>query len=236
MRRLVLAALLVAATAAPATVSAEGLPYGPSVSFAVFRNGQEIGRHTLVFQQTGSQVAVSCAIDFAVKVLGFTAYRYSHRSYEVWQGNTFMSLTAQTDDNGKKYTVDLQRGPTGLQVERSAQAGDAIQAASAYEGFHHPPIVRETVPAHILPTTHWNARQVRQAILLNTQYGTQSHVQIVVMGREAVKTMSGNNLQATHYRYSGDVRMDQWFDDRGRWVQAAFTAFDGSAIEYILQE
>jgi hypothetical protein len=30
--------------------------------------------------------------------------------------------------------------------------------------------------------------------------------------------------------------MDQWFDDRGRWVKAAFKAFDGSEIEYILQE
>ena len=30
--------------------------------------------------------------------------------------------------------------------------------------------------------------------------------------------------------------MDQWFDDRGRWVKASFKAFDGSEIEYILQE
>ena len=54
--------------------------------------------------------------------------------------------------------------------------------------------------------------------------------------REAVTTASGATVQATRYRYTGELRMDQWFDDRGRWVKAAFPAFDGSMIEYILQE
>ena len=30
--------------------------------------------------------------------------------------------------------------------------------------------------------------------------------------------------------------MEQWFDDKGRWVKGVFAAFDGSMIEYILQE
>jgi hypothetical protein len=37
-------------------------------------------------------------------------------------------------------------------------------------------------------------------------------------------------IEANHYRYSGDVTKDQWFDDRG------CKASDGSTIEYILQE
>jgi hypothetical protein len=73
-------------------------------------------------------------------------------------------------------------------------------------------------------------------VLLNTQYGTPSHTKITPMGRETIKTVSGATVQATRYRYTGDLRMDQWFDDRGRWVRASFPAFDGSTIEYILQE
>lgn len=30
--------------------------------------------------------------------------------------------------------------------------------------------------------------------------------------------------------------MDRWFDDRGRWVCSRFVAFDGSTIDYVLQE
>jgi len=43
-------------------------------------------------------------------------------------------------------------------------------------------------------------------------------------------------VDANHYRYSGDVNKDQWFDDSGRWVKTVFKASDGSTIEYILQE
>ena len=59
--------------------SAQDPPYGPTLSFAVYRNGEPIGRHTLAFQHNGRDLTVSTTIDFAVKVLGITAYRYTHR-------------------------------------------------------------------------------------------------------------------------------------------------------------
>jgi hypothetical protein len=99
-----------------------------------------------------------------------------------------------------------------------------------------PEIGHELLPPSTLPTSNWNMGQVGQSVLLNTQYGTQSHATITPMGREPVKTASGGTVEATRYHYTGDLRMDQWFDDRGRWVKAAFPAFDGSTIEYILQE
>ena len=71
--------------------------------------------------------------------------------------------------------------------------------------------------------------------MLNSQNGALSKVQITSKGRETIKTANGT-LQATRYSYSGDVLMDQWFDDRGRWVKSSFKASDGSTIEYILQE
>ena len=177
-------------------------------------------------------VTVTTSVDFAVKVLGVTSYRYTHRAQEVWNGNTFLSLAAQTDDNGKKYLVDVKRDAAGLKVERSAQA-EVVQASAAYEGFRQP--VREIVPAQTLPSTQWNLRQVREQRLLNTQYGTEARIQVVPLGRETIRTATGT-LQATHYRYSGDLKMDQWFDDRGRWVKGSFVAHDGSTVEYILQE
>src|SRR5882672_1900604 len=103
MLGLIRVTLLAAAIAAPCiAIAADPLPYGPSLSFAVFRNGQDIGRHTLAFEQRGPEVTVSTSIDFAVKVLGVVAYRYSHRAQEIWNGNTFVALASQTDDNGKK--------------------------------------------------------------------------------------------------------------------------------------
>jgi hypothetical protein len=212
-RRTALFLLLLAGPAAAA--GAQDLPYGQTLRFAAYRNGEPIGQHTLAFQQSGSNLTVSTSIDFAVKLMGFTAYRYTHRAQEVWTGETFQSVAATTDDDGKKYAVRAQRTAAGLDVQRNAG--------------------HEVLPADLLPTSHWNVRQIAQSSLLNTQNGEQARVQVTPLGREKVKTASGW-IDANHYRYSGDLSKDQWFDDRGRWVKTTFKASDGSTIEYILQE
>lgn len=233
MRRLVLA-LLLAAMGPVATARAEDFPYGDSLRFAVYRNGEPIGSHVLSFRHEGNKRVVATAIDFSVKVLGVTAYRYTHRGNEVWTGGTLQSLDARTDDNGKQYTVSARRQGGPLVVVR--ESSDAVvKTMFNDQGLQKPEPIRETLPASVMPSTHWNINQVKQSSLLNTQYGTVSRTQITPIGREKVKTSSGT-LEATHYSYSGDITLDQWFDDRGRWVKAAFKAFDGSTIEYILQE
>lgn len=233
MRRLFLASILVAAGAVTAA-AADDFPYGSTHSFAVYRNGQQIGTHTLAFQNSGDQRAVATSIDFAVKAMGMTVYRYVHRGNEVWKGSTLQSIDTKTDDNGKQFAMKARQNGNQLAVERKA-AEPAASAATNDQGLQRNGTVVETLPATILPSTHWNLKQVKQSTLLNTQYGTPSKVKITDLGRETIKTAS-NSIQATHYRYSGDITMDQWFDDRGRWVKAAFKAFDGSEIEYILQE
>jgi hypothetical protein len=212
MHRLAFVLLLLLST--PAT--ADGLPYGKTLSFVAMREGQQIGSHKLVFERDGGQLKVSTSIDIAVKFIGITAYRYSHRAQEVWAGDALASLTSRTDDDGKVQAVQASRTAEGL----------AVQAEGAK---------RIVLPAGILPSSHWNVRQVAQQFLLNTQKGSEARIKVTTVGRESVAT-SAHTLQATHYRYDGDIKMDQWFDDRGRWVKMAFKGSDGSTIEYVLQE
>jgi hypothetical protein len=235
MRRRLAASLVLIVMGSTAAAVANDFPYGQTLSFAIYRNGQEIGQHKLVFQNDGTNRTVTVAVDLSVKAMGVTAYRYVHNSREMWNGNALQALNSKTDDNGKKFAVRAQRGASGLVVERET-APETVPAAANDQGFQRPEIGREVLPANILPTSNWNVGQVGQSVLLNTQYGTQSHATVTTVGREPVKTTTGNTIAATRYHYTGDIRMDQWFDDRGRWVKAAFQAFDGSTIEYILQE
>jgi len=69
---------------------------------------------------------------------------------------------------------------------------------------------------------------------VNTQTGTQARVRVSDLGRETIRT-ANTSIDATRYRVTGDVAMDQWFDDASRWVKTSFTASDGSTIEYVLQ-
>jgi len=235
MRGQLAAALIVSVLGSTTVSAANDFPYGQTLAFAIYRNGQEIGRHTLSFEQDGANRVVTVAINLAVKAMGVIAYRYIHADREVWNGDALQALDSQTDDNGKKYKVHVQRGANGLTVDRQAPA-EAINASTADQGLQPPVIEHEVLPADILPTSHWNIAQVKRSVLLNTQYGTQAHVQVTPMGREPVKTATGATIEATRYHYTGDIRMDQWFDDRGRWVKGMFAAPDGSTIDYVLQE
>lgn len=233
MRRVILALITVGCCSSASVLAAGGLPYGPSHVFAAFRNGERIGTHTLTFQQDGDKRTVTTSIDFSVKALGLTMYRYMHRGQEVWNGNTFESITTQTDDNGTKYAVKATHQAGGVAVVR--EGGSAPKMSANDVGFQQGAPKQETLPANTLPSTHWNPNQVKQSAMLNSQNGSLSKIQITPRGRETIKTANGT-LQANRYSYSGDVQMDQWFDDRGRWVKASFKASDGSTIEYILQE
>ena len=233
MRRLVLALVLMVAGAATAA-AADDFPYGNTHSFAVYRNGQLIGSHNLAFQGNGQQRAVATSIDFAVKAMGLTVYRYSHRGNEVWNGSILKSIDTKTDDNGKQFTMSARHEGSRLAVERKG-TDTAFGTSVNDQGLQRNSPMVEALPPTVLPSTHWNLDQVKQSTLLNTQYGTPSKVKITNLGRQTIKT-SSRSIEATHYRYTGDITMDQWFDDRGRWVKASFKAFDGSEIEYILQE
>jgi len=232
MHRLVFALFLLA-TGSTAALASDDLAYGSSLSFAAIRNGQTIGSHSLTFQKNGTQLTVSTAIDLAVKFMGVTAYRYVHRSQEVWSGDTFLGLTAHTDDDGKKYAIQIRRDGAALAVERNAPP-EVLSAATLDRGLQRDGAVRTTLPPHLLPSTHWNVRQIRQSVLVNTQTGSELRIQVSALGRETIRTAHAS-IDATRYRYTGDLLMDQWFDDAGRWVKTSFTASDGSTIEYVLQ-
>lgn len=205
----------------PTVGVAEPLAYGNQLVFTAYRNGQPIGSHRLSFERQGDRLVVTTAIELAVKVVGITAYRYTHRGREVWLGHELVSFDSSTDDDGKAYAVRASRENGQLRVERTGP--DARNPA------------RDSLPGGLLPSTHWNVQQASQGFLLNAQKGTRERISVTAAGRENVRTLSGT-VAATRYHYEGDVRMDQWFDDRGRWVRSRFVVFDGSTIDYVLQE
>ena len=233
MRKL-FATTLILATLSPMAALATEDAYPPVATYAVTRNGQTVGRHTLAFQQQGPLRIVTIDSQASVRVLGITAYRYTHQGREVWNGEQLQSLQATTDDNGRRSTVRAEHRGGKLAVER-AVPGAVTKVSAGTQGVEQLDANRASMPADILPTSQWKMRQVKQSKLLNTQDGTLIQVQVTAVGRENVRT-GASTVAATRFAYNGGLRMDQWFDDRGRWVKGAFTAFDGSTIEYTLQE
>ena len=229
--------LLLATGATFATAGAawaNTLPYGPSLVFTAHRNGQRIGTHSLSFREEAGRQTVTTSIDFAVRMVGIAVYRYRHRCQEVWSGGQFLAVATETDDNGEKYAVQAQSDASTLVVRRR-EPRSFFKTSTGDEALEQQRWIREVHPAGILPSTHWNIEQTRQQALLNTQTGKITRLSVRELGRETVTT-ARRSPPATHFAYSGEIEMNQWFDDRAQWVKSTFKAtIDGSTIEYILQ-
>jgi hypothetical protein len=194
------------------------------------RNGTQIGTHNVQFAREGDRLKATTSIALRVEMFSLTLYRYSHRAEEVWQGDVLQSLVSTTEDNGAAHRVRAIRQDNGLQVWRSSppEPNQPDRVDNAGIG------TTTTLPRDIVPTTHWNIRQVRQSRLLNSQLGTEIKVRIDAVGSETIDA-AGKRIEADRFRYSGELVKDHWFDRRGCWAKTSFGARDGSRIDYILQ-
>jgi hypothetical protein len=235
VRALSLAMLAVSLGAEAAAANELATAAPQPMNFAVSRNGQPIGHHTLTIVRDGDSQIVTVNIEFAVRMMGVAVYRYSHHSREVWRGERLQSLVARTNDNGTGHVVRATRHGDNLKIDRAETPVTAVAASLEQVTPEGNRSASDIVPGNLLTTSHWNPRQPAQSVLLHTQFGTPSHVQVSNLGRDSVRP-SRRTVLTTRYRYAGDVRFDQWYDASGRWVKAAFTAHDGSTIEYTLQE
>ena len=203
------------------SVHAEPRP-GDRYAFGIWRNGERIGSHTVILRGEPDRLAAEIAVDLKVKLLGITVFRYTHRAEERWDGSRLAALSAETYDNGETYRVQVQAAANGLLVNAEAAAPSGATPAN---------FRRQIFSPDLLPTSHWNPHQLQQQFLLNTQTGEADEVKIEPVGREMVQTPAGP-VPATRYRYSGDLRMEQWYGDDGRWLGLAFSGRDGSRVEY----
>jgi len=186
--------------------------YGDEIRFDVLRDGDKVGAHVVRFFRDGNALSVRASFDIAMKFLGFTVYRYSYVSRSLWRGGRVIELEARVKDDGAEHWVRAGAGGQGLEVSR--------------------PDGSFVAPVDVLPTDHWNAAVLRSELVLNTLTGNLNRVRIVDLGATIVETFGGGR-QARHFRYTGELEVDVWYDAEGRWVKLRFKAEDGSTIDYV---
>lgn len=214
----VLAALAVAAPAGAAAAAEQPDPfalYGPRIVFDVERNGAVIGRHEVAFAREGENLVAEARSDMRVTVLGLPVFRFTYTSRDVWRDGLLVSLTAATDDDGKRTAVVATRAGSALLVDG--------------------PQGRVEATGPVYPTNHWNPAVQGVSRVLNTITGALNEVTMTAAGREMVQTRRGP-VEATLWTYRGQLTADVWYDDAGRWVGMRFPARDGSTIAYVCRQ
>lgn len=105
----------------------------------------------------------------------------------------------------------------------------AVKSATNDDGTPHE---LSTGGQGVLPASLWNDDILSASKLLNTIDGKVMNVRIADLGPEQVATARGQ-VAAHHYRLSGDLNRDLWYDADGNLAHVAFTADDGSTVTYV---
>jgi hypothetical protein len=196
------------------TVDPVGL-YGNEIRFDVLRDGTKVGAHVVRFARDRDALFVHSKFDLAIRMLGFTIYDYRYVSRALWRDGRLTKLEARTDDDGEESWV--RAGVNGNGLEVTGPAGTFV------------------APVEVLPTNHWNPSVLGSDRVLNTLTGNLNRVHIVDLGDAVVETADGGRA-ARHFKYTGELETEVWYDARGRWVKLRFRAKDGSTIDYVCRK
>ena len=208
----VIIGLFAALTCVPRAV-ADAEQNADTIKFAVVRNGDDIGSHTITIRRSATETLVEISTRVEVKIAFFTAYRFLHREDEHWVKGRLLSLTSVTDDNGTPHKVNASANADGVTIEADGKVNH--------------------IEGNIVPASFWNASIVHQKVALNTQNGSLMPVSVDDAGMEQL-TIQGTPRVAHHYLIRTTYAQDVWYDDAGRILKAQFRGSDGSTIWYRL--
>ena len=167
-------------------------------AFKAFLDDKPIGEHRFTVVTTGDTRKVTSEADFAVKIIGITAYQYHHHAEEQWAGDCLAALTSSTDDDGKPASVKL------------AKSGDANEITTNAG--------TKTEPGCLMTYAYWNPAMREQKRLLNPQTGKVDAVTVSRVADGHV-TVGGQDVAATDWRITGgESPVDVWISAQGDWV------------------
>lgn len=180
--------------------------------YEILRKGVPVGSHEVQVRHHDDHTRVVCRSHLRIGLLGLTFYRFRYESEEEWDEQGLRRLLVRVNDDGERLEIDGHR--RGDRFDWTINDADSKS--------HKMPVY---------PTNHWNPAVLSQTWVLNTLTGGINRVSIQPH-REGQPVFDRTRGEVKQYRYSGELRLDTWYDIGGRWMGMRFEGRDGSTIEY----
>jgi hypothetical protein len=159
--------------------------------FDILRDGSKIGTEVVEIDKQQDTTSVKFTTHISVVVMFIQAYHFEHSATETWTGGKFVSYKAYTDDNGKKHDVSAVANNDKLELD--------------VDGTH------SEAPPDLVPASWWNRDFVSRTDMLDAETGRLVSIKVADLGDEQL-VQNGATIQAHHYKISGDIDRDLWFD------------------------
>jgi hypothetical protein len=184
--------------------------------FAISVDGKPAGEFRMrIAPGDGGRTHVALEADVRVKYL-LKTYRYTFRGAEVWQGDRLERARATVDDDGKRTTVEAETKDNQMQVAVNGRTRTSAPVAGTTTYWRLPPYDARTPTVSLLD--------------IDTGADVQGRLQAI----EKATLMVGNaEVRCVHYRITGGVQAELWFDEQNRLVRQQAVE-DGHPTEWRL--
>jgi hypothetical protein len=174
--------------------------------FNVFVDGKRAGAaHMTIQKADDGTTTMSCDTDISVPVL-FVTYKYSYRGQEVWKNGRLQRFDSTCNDDGTRYVVSAAAEAKGIRFKVNNQ---------------------ERIVSHDVWLTSYWSRPDKKVVdktipLIDADTGRDLEATVVSVGPEEV-TVSGQVQKLVHYKLTGKVQVDLWYDAADRLARQEFT-------------
>ena len=179
--------------------------------FDLYRNNQFIGQHIYLFNRDGQNLIVQNTINFEIKILGITLYKYFSKGQEQYIDGKFHSFSSITKQNKKEKFVKIYKNEDQFFIEGSSYKGEA--------------------PKDFIIGTWWNHLIVKSNAQISAASGRIIEQNVKFIGKETIK-INNEKYSALRFNFfSSDpslskdkkLNMDVWYDEKSlMWLKASF--------------
>ena len=191
----------------------DGSPGATASRLNILRDGSPIGHNVLDLDKQGDATSVNMTSDIDVKIMFMSVYAYQYAGNETWTDDQLIAFKSQTNDNGTMHNVTVR--PSGDKLELDADGHrSTIAKTTGLDDF-------------------WTPQLLSKPMVLDTSDGHGMNFVAEDLGMETI-TYHGAPRPAHHFRLTGDINRDLWFD-ADTPVRFQIKARDGSMIVSELQ-
>jgi hypothetical protein len=170
--------------------------------FAILVDGKPAGAANMTIQrQDDGSTAVSCDTNVTVKVL-IKKYVYTCQAREVWKDGRLREAASRCNDDGKAYQVSAVAQADGVHVRVNGR--------------------ERTTKPEVWLSSYWTLPEAKlrnQVIpVLDVDNGRDMQVRMQYLGAQQL-AVAGQLQNVHHYRLTGTVRVDLYYDASERLVR-----------------
>ena len=179
--------------------------------FDLYRNNQFIGQHIYLFNRDGQNLIVQNTINFEIKILGITLYKYFAKGQEQYIDGKFHSFSSMTKQNKKEKFVKIYKNEDKFFIEGSSYKGEA--------------------PKDFIIGTWWNHLIVKSNAQISAASGRIIEQNVKFIGKETIIINNEKYSALRFHFFSSDpslskdkkLNMDVWYDEKSlMWLKASF--------------